>query len=431
MAFRDFEDAQLSRRSLLRGTAWLGAGAALASVPMGRTFAHAGHWPNVLATVEDYVSSGKVANMIATLGWGQKPFDMINRGTLAFGDETMVDADSLYRIYSMTKPITGMATMMLIEDGKFGLDTPVGEILPAFTDMQVLNKADGPLEEVTPAKTKMTIRHLLTHTAGLGYDITSKGPLQKAFQEQGITSGQLSRFPIPGVPAGKSAPGLEEWANRLAKLPLIAEPGKIWSYSASIDLLGRVIEVASGKTFDVFLSERLFEPAGMNSTYFRVPKAQIGRYTTNYGILNGNPLPIDPAALSIFLDQPPVLWGGSALVSSANDYDRFQRMLVGLGDIDGTRVMKPESVRLGASNLLPDGVDLTGTWVEGQGFGAGGRVTGTAYGWGGAAGTTAFCDIKSGLRAANFTQYIPSNAYPIQQGFPDLVLKDLAAMQGA
>lgn len=432
MAFRKFEDAAFSRRSLLRGSALLGAGAALSAFPMGRAaFAHAGHWPNVMAAVDDYVSSGKVANMVATLGWGQKPFDQINRGTLAFGNETAADAESLYRIYSMTKPITGMATMMLIEDGAFTLDTPLADILPAFAKMQVLNKADGPLDEVTAANTAITIRHLLTHTAGLGYDIISKGPLQKAFQDNGISSGQLSRFPIPGVPTSESAPGLEEWANRLAKLPLIAEPGTTWSYSASMDLLGRVIEVASGKSFSTFLSERMFEPSGMTRTYFRVPKEEIGHLTTNYGILNGNPLPVDPAAMSIYLDKPPVEWGGSALVCSPADYDKFLRMLAGLGEIDGNRVMKPETVRLGTSNLLPEGVNLTGTWVEGQKFGAGGRVSGTAYGWGGAAGTTAFVDIKSGLRAGNFTQYIPANTYPIQQDFPDLVLKDLAAMQGS
>ncbi len=431
MAFRNFEDAALSRRSLLRGGAWMGAGAALAGLPMGRmALAHEGHWPSVLAAVENYVSSGKVANMVATLGWGQQPADVIARGTLAFGAATKADADSLYRIYSNTKPITGMAVMMLIEDGDLTLDTPLGDVLPAFAKMQVLNKADGPLDQVTPAKTAITIRHLLTHTAGLGYDITSKGPLQKAFFANGISSGQISRFPIPGLPAGKSAQGLEEWANRLSKLPLIAEPGTKWSYSASIDLLGRVIEVVSGMSFDSFLQTRLFDPAGMSSTYFAVPKSEIGRYTTNYGILNGNPLPVDPARMSIFLDEPPVKWGGSGLVTSPNDYDKFQRMLAGLGEIDGTRVMKPETVRAGTSNILPEGVDLGGTWVAGQQFGAGGRVTGTAYGWGGAAGTTAFVDIKSGLRAGNWTQYIPAETYGIQREFPDLVLKDLAAMQG-
>ena len=436
MAFRSFDqqadDIQISRRSLFRGAAMLGAGAAAASLPFGRSaFAHAGHWPNVLATVEDYVSSGKVANMVSTLGWGQKPFDLINRGTLAFGDETLADADSLYRIYSMTKPITGMATMMLIEDGAFELDTPLSEILPAFANMQVLRKDDGPLDEVDPAKTAITIRHLLTHTAGIGYDITSKGLLQKAFQDKGITSGQISRYPIPGLPAVTSAPGLEEWTNRLATLPLIAEPGTIWSYSASIDLLGRVIEVASGMTYDRFLTERLFKPAGMNSTYFRVPESEIGRYTTNYGILNGNSLPIDPAASSIYLDQPPVLWGGSALVCSPNDYDKFLRMLVGLGEINGNRLMKEETVRIGTGNILPETADLSASWIKGQQFGAGGRVTGTAFGWGGAAGTTAFADIKSGLRAANFTQYVPSQTYAIQREFPEIVLKDLAALAGA
>lgn len=434
MAFRNFNDQEFSRRSLLRGGAWLGAGAALSALPMGRmALAHGGHWPNVLATVEDYVGSGKVANMVATLGWGQNAPDVIARGTLAFGGSTQADTDSLYRIYSNTKPVTGMATMMLIEDGEITLDTPLSEILPAFANMQVQKEYDGSIgeENLEPAKTEITIRHMLTHTAGLGYGIIQKGPIREAYEQQGLIPGQVSRLPIPGLGRGTPVDSLEKFADGLSKLPLVYQPGTKWSYSVGLDLLGRVIEVVSGMPFDRFLSTRLFEPAGMNSTYFRVPQAQVGRLTTNYGIMNGTPLPIDPGMASIYLDKPAFPFGGAGLVSSPADFDRFQRMLVGLGEIDGVRVMSEEAVRLGTSNILPEAVDLTGTWVAGQGFGAGGRVTGTTYGWGGAAGTTAFCDIESGLRAGNFTQYMPAESYGIQREFPDLVLKDLAALQGA
>jgi len=434
MAFRKFEDAQLSRRTLMRGAGWLSAAAAASTLPLGRiAMAHAGHWPTILATVEEYVSSEKVANMVATLGWGQKPFDLINRGTLAFDDDTIADADSLYRIYSMTKPITGMATMMLVEDGKLTLDTPLADILPAFANMMVQKEYDGSIgpENLEPAKVQITIRHLLTHTAGLGYGIVQKGPIVKAYEEAGLIPGQVSRFPIPGLGRGTPVDSLEKFADGMAKMPLVYQPGKTWSYSVSLDLLGRVIEVVSGMPFDTFLNERLFAPAGMSSTYFRVPASQVGRLTTNYGVMNGAKLPIDSAANSIYLDEPAFPFGGAGLVSSANDYDRFQRMLVGGGEIEGTRVMKPETVAVATNDILPDGVELTGTWVKGQRFGAGGRVTGTAFGWGGAAGTAAFADMKSGLRAAMFTQYMPSNAYDIQQKFPELVLKDLAAMQGA
>lgn len=436
MAYRAFDDVTLSRRSVMRGSAWLTAGAAMSTMPIAApAFAKAGgsSWPKVRETVADYVASGKVANMVAAMGWGQSELEIINAGTLQLDGMTKADGDSLYRIYSMTKPITGIATMMLIEDGAFTLDTPLADILPAFANMKVQKKYDGGIgaDNLEPAKQQITIRQLLTHTAGLGYGIIQKGPITKAYEEMGLIPGQVSRFPIPGLSRAKAVDSLEKFADGLAELPLVYQPGTKWSYSVSLDLLGRVIEVASGKPFDTFLDERLFKPAGMTSTWFRVPQSEVARLTTNYGVMNGLLLPIDPAGASIYLDQPAFPFGGAGLVSSANDYDRFLRMLVGLGTIDGVQVMKEETVRAATGDLLPEGADLTGTWVAGQRFGAGGRVTGTAYGWGGAAGTAAFADIGSGLRAALFTQYMPSEAYPIQREFPELVMADLAAMQGA
>lgn len=436
MAFREFDQPEVSRRSLLRGGILLGAGTALAGLPLGsRLLAdnHATSWPAVRATVESYVAEGKVANMLATMGWGQAAPEVIAKGVLTIGRAQVADADSLYRIYSMTKPITGIATMMLIEDGKLTLDQPLAEILPAYANMMVQKEYDGGIGEdnLEPAKRPITIRQLLTHTSGLGYGIVQKGPIRQAYEEAGLVPGQVSRIPIPGLSRAKPVGSLEAFADGLAKVPLVLQPGIKWSYSVSLDLLGRVIEVVSGKPFDMFLQERLFTPLGMTSTFFRVPESERGRLTSNYGILNGMPLPLDPADSSIYLDQPAFPFGGAGLVSSPADYDRFQRMLVGKGVLDGTRVMTEASVRLAASNLLPEGATTAGTWVDGQGFGAGGRVTGSAFGWGGAAGTAAFVDLDSGLRAALFTQYMPSEAYPIQRTFPDLVMKDLAAMKGA
>lgn len=435
MAFTEFGNMAMDRRSLLRGSALMGVGATLAGMPMGSmAFAHdhaSTSWSNVRAAVNEYVDGGKVANMVATLGSQQEKFELINRGTLQLGGMTDVDGDSLYRIYSMTKPITGMATMMLIEDGKLTLDTPLADILPAFANMQVQKKYDGAItpDNLEPAKTQITIRHLLTHTAGLGYGIVQTGPIKDAYEERGLIPGQVSRFPIPGL--GRSTPvkGLEAFADGLAKMPLVYQPGTKWSYSVSLDLMGRVIEVVSGMPFDQFLSERLFKPCGMDSTWFKVPASEVSRFTTNYGVLNGTLLPMDPAAASIYLDEPAFPFGGAGLVCSPNDYDKFQRMLVGLGEIDGTRVMSERTVRTGTSDILPETAQTEGTWIAGQRFGAGGRVTGTAFGWGGAAGTAAFADIASGLRAAMFTQYMPSTVYTIQQDFPNLVLEDLAEMQ--
>ncbi len=435
MAYREFESPQISRRSLLRGGAMLGAGAAFAGIPgaslFAQTTAQRGQWPAVAAMVDKYVDERKVANMVATLGWGQRDPLVIGKGTLAIGQAAPADMDSLYRIYSMTKPITGMAAMMLIDDGRLGLDQPLAEILPAFANMQVQRSYDGSVTDLVPAERPITIRQVLTHTAGLGYNIVQKGPISQLYVERGIVPGQVSRIPIPGLGRAEAVRGLDNFADRLAQVPLVLQPGSKWSYSVGLDLMGRVIEVASGMSFEAFLRQRLFEPAGMTSTFFRVPESETGRFTTNYGIINSTPLPIDPARASVYLDEPAFPFGGAGLVSSPRDFDRFQRMLLGYGMLDGKRIMGELAVRVGTSDLLPETATTDGTWVAGQGFGAGGRVTGGSYGWGGAAGTVAFVNFDAGLRAAMFTQYMPSEAYPIHGGFPAAVAKDLAAMQGA
>ena len=416
MAYREFDTPSMSRRALLRGGAWLTAGAALAGAPMGRmAFAReaAADWKNVSAMVQKYVTERKVANMVATLGWGDKEPLYIARGTLALGGTVKADADSLYRIYSMTKPITGMAAMILIDEGKLGLDQPLSDILPAFANMQVQKEYDGAITEdnLEPAKNPITIRQLLTHTSGLGYQIIQKGALMDEYYRLGLVPGQVSRMPIPGIPTIEPIGSLELFADKLATVPLVYQPGTKWSYSVSLDLMGRVIEVVEGKPFDQVLQERIFNPAGMNSTYFTVPESEVGRFTTNYGVLN----------------KPPFPFGGAGLVTSPHDYDRFLHVLLGMGKIGNTRVLSEAAVRIGTSDILPKTVDLAGSWVEGQGFGAGGRVVGKAYGWGGSAGAAAFADCETGLRAGFFTQYMPSEAYPIQGEFPDLVRKDLAA----
>ncbi|MEO0057951.1 MAG: hypothetical protein RIT17_1424, partial [Pseudomonadota bacterium] len=374
------EAAVLSRRSLFRNSALLAGGAALTSLPFGRSLlAHdvSESWPNVAALANRYVGERKVANMFLTFGWRQEEHaHNVGGGTLSLAKPAPVDENSLFRIYSMSKPITGMATMILIDEGKLGLDQPLHDILPAFRDMRVLVDPEGPLENTVAAERPITIRQLLTHTAGLGYQIISKGPLLAAYNANGIVGGRVSKMPIPGFPAVTPAPGLEAWADRLAGLPLMYQPATKWSYSCSIDLLGRVIEVVSGMEFEAFLKARIFEPCGMDSTWMQVPQSEAHRMTDNYGILGGNAFPLDPGQASIYLDPPEVPAGGGGLVSSPRDYDRFLRMLLGYGAIDGKRVMSEEAVRVGTSDLLPATVDTTGSWMAGQGHGAGGRSVG-------------------------------------------------------
>ena len=434
MPVHDIASSALSRRALFRQSALFAGGAALTSLPFGRAaFAMhdvAENWPTVAAMANRYIAERKLANLLLTFGWDQEDHaHTVGGGTLSLAKPGQVDENSLYRIYSMTKPITGMATMILIDEGKLGLDQPVAEILPLFRDMKVLVDPAGPLDDTVPANRPITIRQLLTHTAGLGYQIVSKGPLQKAFNDQGLVGGRVSRMPIPGFPVVTPAPGLAAWADRLAELPLMYQPATKWSYSCSLDLLGRVIEVVSGMEFEAFLKKRIFDPCGMTSTWMQVPQSEAHRLTDNIGVLGGNVFPLDPAANSIYFDPPEVATGGGGLVSSPKDYDRFLRMLLGYGRIDGKFVMSEEAVRVGTSNLLPATVDLTGSWMEGEGHGAGGRSNGSTFGWGGAAGTLAAVDFDLKLRSCLWTQYMPSEAYPIRDEFIAAMEADLKMMR--
>jgi CubicO group peptidase (beta-lactamase class C family) len=414
-----------SRRSFL-SMAGLGA---IAAMTPSRAFAFlAQEYPTLKSQIEAYVAGKKASGVIAAVGHGLGAPEYVAAGTIAIGDTTPVDPDTLFRVYSMTKPITGMAAMILIGEGKMKLDQPIADFLPEFREMRVLTSPDTSLDSV-PAKTLITIRHLLTHTAGLGYSIITKGPLLKAYMDNGITPGAVSRIPLPGFEPGAPTPDLKTFAERLAKLPLIAEPGTKWSYSISLDLLGRVIEVASGMDFDAFLKARMFDPLKMTSSYFQVPQSEVKRFTTNYAVFGGALIPIDPAASSIYLDKPPFAFGGAGLVCSTRDYDRFLSMLLNGGTLDGATIMAPETVALGMSNLLPAGASTDGTFAAGADFGAGGRVgkgaTAGVFGWGGAAGTIAFVDTRRKVRATGMIQYMPSNAQGFHDDFGKWVVADL------
>jgi CubicO group peptidase (beta-lactamase class C family) len=340
----------------------------------------------------------------------------------------------------MTKPITAMAAMILVEDGKLRLDQPISDFFPGFAKMRVLTSPDTSLESV-PARTPITVRHLLTHTAGLGYTIITKGPLLKEYERLGIVPATVNAQVEATARAARPA-SLSAFAERVATLPLIAEPGTKWSYSIGLDVLGRVIEVASGMSFERFLQTRMFEPLGMRSTYWTVPQSEKARFATNYAWAGDNLVPVDPAATSVWLSPPSFPYGGAGLVMSAGDYDRFLHMLQNGGTLEGRRVMKPETVALGMSNLLPAGVTFGG--VDGatggqagpkMGFGAGGSVyletlpgrpaKGT-YGWGGAAGTVGFVDPVRQLRGTAMVNYFPADKYPLREDLVKALASDLA-----
>ncbi len=417
----------IDRRRFLGSAAGLAGLALLPSEALARLARDDRHgWPQMQALLDSYVGNRLVPGAVASIGRGTDDAEFLAAGTLAFDSKRAMDADSLFRVYSMTKPLTGMAAMMLIEDGKIGLDQNIADFIPGFKNPQVL--IDGTKDlAARPAIRPITIRNLLTHTAGLGYTIVTKGPLLAAYVKLGINPSSISRKPIPGVPTVAPAPSLEEFANRLATLPLIADPGTKWSYSVGLDLMGRVIEVASGMPFDRFLQSRMFDPLGMTSSFFQVPAAQTARLTTNSAFLPSGIYPIDPGRDSAFSDKPAFPFGGAGLVMSTRDYDRFLLMLAGYGAVGRTRVMKETTAKLAMSNLMPTTVAPENGFEGGQGFGAGGRVVikpepskaamGT-YGWGGAAATIAWVDPTTKLRACGMVQYFNLNNTNPKAAFP-------------
>ena len=372
---------QLNRRNLLHGA---GAICLTAALPVRARAAPLSGAEGIQASIDHWIAAKKLPGAIVAFGYGTSRPEYIHGGTLDFDSTTKVDENSLWRLASLTKPVTGMAAMLLAGEDKLKLDQPVADFIPAFARMDVLT--DPIRNETRPARSLVTVRHLLTHTAGLG----SLRPADSA------------ESPPPR--------SLADLVDQMAAAPLAAEPGAKWIYGSGLEIAARVIEIVSGMAFETFLERRFFAPLRMRSTYFRVPETETPRLATLYAQRNGGLFPVDPANTSRFLAEPPYPSASGGLVSSARDYDRFLAMILGEGTLDGTLVMPAEAVRLGVSNLLPPGVDMSGyparTGHDGYGAGAsvitGGPRSGT-YGWGGMSGTTAFVDTKRKTRLSTFT----------------------------
>lgn len=372
--------------------------------------------------LDSYVASGRTPGIVAAIGRGDAPPTFVQAGRISDDPGApKAGPDSLWRIFSMTKPITAMAAMILVEEGKIGLDQPIGDFIPAFKTVRVLTAPETSLES-RPATRPITVRHLLTHTGGLTYQFLGKTPLHQEYQRLGLLGGRAG-----DAETSKAQPTtLAEFADRAATLPLLAEPGTKWNYSIGLDVLGRVIEVASGMPFDRFVQTRLLDPLGMNSTYWTVPQSEGERLSTIYAWMESRRVPIEGGVHSGWLLPATVHYGGAGLVSSARDYDRFLQMLAGQGSIDGVRILKRDTVKLALSNLLPEGVRVVGNGTPNtalaEGFGAGGWVyledvpqgvrAGT-FGWFGAAGTIAFIDPAKGLRVTVMVNYFPGDKWPL------------------
>ena len=241
----------------------------------------------------------------------------------------------------------------------------------------------------------------------------------------------LSRA-VAGSDRRQPVPSLTLPADLLAEMTRVYQPGTHWSYGNGLALMGRVIEVVSGMSFEAFLRERLFDPLGMTSTWFQVPASEAKRLTTNFGAMGTNLMPIDPGATSIFLDKPPFPAGGAGLVSSPRDDDRFLLMLANLGQVDGRRIISEAAVRQGTGNLLPAGVAGPAMMSPASEFGAGGRVgvgpEAGIYGWAGAAGTVATVDMRRGIRSGIYVQFMPPNANSLLSEYQHALHADVMAL---
>jgi len=362
--------------------------------------------------MQRYVESGKLAGTLTLVARHGKIAYFEPLGLMDVETQAPMDRDTLFRIYSMTKPITSVAVMMLYEEGAFLLTDPIHKFTPAFADVRVLAQTPDGMDLVPPQRA-ITIRDLLTHTAGLAYGL----------DEDYID--QLYKEPLWGAMERNPESTLGEMVEAIAALPLAYHPGQGWRYSLATFVLGYLVEAVSGMAFDAFLQERIFQPLGMADTGFYVPPDKIGRFATLYGPgENGTGLQVVDGHFH-FTRRGAIPAGGEALVSTATDYARFAQMLLNGGALDGVRLLGRKSVELMTMNHLPPGLHPFGNRSQGMGLGvsvaidlAQTQALGSAgtYGWGGAASTNFWIDPQEELIGIFMTQLI-NGTYPVVDEF--------------
>ena len=365
----------------------------------------------VTALFERHVESGDIAGAVLAVSADSEDPCFVCVGETGRGSGRPVSPDSLHRIYSQTKPVTGIATMMLAEEGAIGLDQPIGDLLPELANLSVLEADEG--EAVRPAKRQPVVRDLLTHTAGFSYGLQYT-PLAARYRELGLMPGD--RIAAHREGAGDDPRDLAHMVELLGTLPLARNPGEGFEYSLSIDVLGAMIERVSGRGLDVFFQERIFAPLGMTDTSFVVPAGKLDRLVDMHERGEDGTWRLADGAQDSAYARPALLSGGGGLVSSARDYARFTAMLANEGEFQGQRLLRPETLRLARSNLLPVGMDAQffGNVLEDVGFGAAMQVNRSAtrlppgvFGWGGAAGTGMWVDPVNRVHVVLMTQYFP------------------------
>jgi CubicO group peptidase (beta-lactamase class C family) len=371
--------------------------------------------------MKGWVDSGKLAGVVVCV---------MRKGELAFAEtcgkadierNRPMRPDTIFRIYSMTKPLTSTAIMMLYEEGRFQLDDPISKFIPAFKNPRVYAGGSRGKIDSVPAEREITFRDLLTHTSGLTYGFMESNPVDALYRAK------------DGVDFQTATSSLKQVVEKLATFPLIAQPGKAWNYSVATDVLGYLVEVISGQPFEKFLLEKVIKPLGMIDTDFNVPKEEHDRLAGNYSAGPGGKLELlDDPGKSRYLAPRTVNSGGGGLVSTASDYLRFCKFMLNKGQFDGTRLLGRKTVELMTMNHLKgDMADMgmprfSESTYYGVGFGLGFSVTldpakahilGSAgeYAWGGAASTAFWCDPAEEMAVVLLTQLMPSSTYPIRR----------------
>lgn len=396
----------------------------------------------VSSWLDDQINSSRLAGAGVLIGRKGKVAYFETAGHADIEADRPFQRDSIARIYSMTKPITTVAAMMLYEQGCFQLDDPIAKFLPEFSDMKVWVGGAADVRETRPADGPITVKQIMTHTSGLTYWFMQADLVDAEYRQRGLA--------IPGA-IGE----LKDWVQALSELPLICQPGSAWNYSVSTDVLGRLVEVWSGQDLQSFFQTRILQPLGMVDTGFHVDREHHSRFTTLYAPPGGGDLSNvgrtkksesagsrptgglnvqDSASESSFLQPSTLYSGGGGLVGTMSDYARFCQMLLNKGELGGVRLLGRTSVEHMVVNHLPDNRDMAAmgqpVWSEtsynGIGFGLGFAVvldpikahivtSPGEYHWGGAASTFFWLDPKEDLYVVLFTQLIPSSSYPIRR----------------
>jgi CubicO group peptidase (beta-lactamase class C family) len=379
---------------------------------------------DITALMQKQVDEKKLAGAVAVVARRGKVAYLESVGKQDIEKNVDMSADTIFRIASMTKPITSVAVLMLYDDGLIELNDPVYKYIPEFYKPTVLGSEEEKIN--VRAKRKITIKHLLTHTSGLTYHWDTQ--LGSTYKEAGITHGLIQDDSV-----------LAEKMKKLARVPLLHQPGEKWTYGLSVDVLGRVVEVVSKKTLEEFFQERIFEPLGMKDTHFFIPDDKMPRLAAVYapkskGGLKRLTEPVVEGSLVYSADHPYVgqrryFSGGGGLCSTVGDYLRFAQMLLDGGELDGKRVLRRRTVRL----MIRDHV---GELSRNQGFGLGFSVVRTedesggldcvgSYGWGGFWYTTFFVDPKKRMIGVCMAQLHPDGGATLNSKFKGLVYKAL------